>query len=126
MEKYSVLGLMSGTSLDGLDIAHCEFIHRKGKWTFKIKTAKTFSYKMKWANGLADAHKLNSNELSLLNIEYGHFIGKTVNNFIKKYNPDNNRERIDFISSHGHTVFHQPEKKFTLQIGDGCTIAAET
>lgn len=121
MEKYSVIGLMSGTSLDGLDIADCEFILKSGKWSASIKNARTIPYTKEWKERLANASKLSPSKLSLLNEEYGSFIGSTVNTFIKK-----NKCKVLFIASHGHTIFHQPEKKYTLQIGDGQAILNET
>jgi anhydro-N-acetylmuramic acid kinase len=115
-KKYKVIGLMSGTSLDGLDIAYCEFEKNK-KWKYKIIYSETKKYNKKWKQKLSEAFKAKKKELEKLDKEYGNFIGKEVLKFIiqKKISPD-------FIASHGHTVFHQPEKKFTLQIGDGAAI----
>ncbi len=113
---------MSGTSLDGLDIAFCSFT-RKGKhWTYSIEKAQTVSYNREWKSKLGNAHKLSAEKLIALDAEFGTFIGKQVNAFVKK----NKFKNIDLVSSHGHTVFHQPEKGFTLQIGSGSTIAATT
>jgi anhydro-N-acetylmuramic acid kinase len=121
MKKYFAIGLMSGTSLDGVDIAYCRFIENNGKWEFDIIDATTVEYSEEWIERLTNSMKSDAESLALLNIEYGHYLGSITREFIreKKLAPD-------LISSHGHTIFHQPEKKLTLQIGDGAAIAAET
>ncbi|MBI4929358.1 MAG: anhydro-N-acetylmuramic acid kinase [Bacteroidetes bacterium] len=118
MIKYKVIGIMSGTSLDGLDIAYCKFYKNKS-WGYKIIQARTKNYNIKWKKKLNKAFKIKKKNLETLNIEYGNYIGKEILKFIKqkKLSPD-------LISSHGHTIFHQPEKGITLQIGDGKTISS--
>lgn len=116
--KYYVIGLMSGTSLDGLDMAYCEFIHKQDQWHFKLKAAETKRYNTQWRKRLAEAHLLPGEALQLLDNEFGVFIGKACNDFIKK----NRIKTIHFIASHGHTIFHQPKKRFTFQLGNGCAI----
>lgn len=111
---------MSGTSLDGLDIAFCKFKKDGKKWSYKIKYAETVSYPQKLAKALANATELSGLNLALLHTELGTYIGKKTSSFIKKHGVS-----ADFISSHGHTVFHQPSRKFTLQIGNGAAIAVE-
>lgn len=118
MEKYKVIGLMSGTSLDGLDIAYCEY-KKNENWKYEIIKAETINYNKEWKKKFSSAFAKSKKEISKLDIEYGKFIGEKVNSFIKK-----NKIKPDFISSHGHTVFHQPEKKITLQIGNGKTISS--
>jgi len=112
--KYHVLGIMSGTSLDGIDLAVCSFI-KNGNWKFEIKKAVTIKYPVHWRNKLSKLHKKNKKIISDVNIEYGQFLGETINSFLN--------EEVDFIASHGHTIFHQPENNYTLQIGDGKKIA---
>ncbi len=112
---------MSGTSLDGLDIAYCSFKHEKGKWHFNIKEAVTIKYSSEWLKKLSTAHKLSSIQLLQLHNDYGYYLGACVNKFIKEKTID----KIDFVSSHGHTIFHQPEKHFTFQLGNGAAIAAK-
>jgi anhydro-N-acetylmuramic acid kinase len=121
MKKYFAIGLMSGTSLDGVDIAYCRFIENNGKWGFDIIDATTVEYSEEWMERLTNSMKSDAESLALLNIEYGHYLGSITREFIREkgFAPD-------LISSHGHTIFHQPEKKLTLQIGDGAAIAAET
>jgi anhydro-N-acetylmuramic acid kinase len=118
MIKYKVIGIMSGTSLDGLDIAYCEFIKNR-KWKYKIIYSETIKYNKEWKKKLSGAFKMKKSGLKRLDEEYGKFIGNKILDFIGR-----NKISPDFISSHGHTVFHQPEKKITLQIGDGEAIAS--
>ncbi|MCG8410754.1 MAG: anhydro-N-acetylmuramic acid kinase [Bacteroidales bacterium] len=120
MQKYNALGIMSGTSLDGLDIVLCEFSFNS-KWNFNIIKSQTISYTKTWKDKLSNAHTLHGLDLTKLHKEYGKLIGTEINKFIKNQNYN-----IDFIASHGHTIFHQPEKQLTLQIGDGAEIAATT
>lgn len=119
--KYKVIGMMSGTSLDGLDIAAVEFHYTDKKWDFQIAAAETISYSKGWENRLRNSTELSGEELIQLHTDYGHFLGKEINRFIKTsgFVPE-------IIASHGHTVFHQPENHFTFQAGSGADIAAET
>lgn len=112
---------MSGTSLDGLDIAAVEFQFQNEIWSFDIIMAKTVPYSGNWLEKLKSAPILSGEKLMELHSEYGNFTGKKINEFIKEsdFIPD-------LIASHGHTIFHQPEKHFTLQIGNGAEIAART
>jgi anhydro-N-acetylmuramic acid kinase len=119
--KIKAIGAMSGTSLDGLDIAAIEFEFKNNKWSFEIIDATTVSYSQKWMGKLRNAHTLSGEKLMELNAEYGSFTGEEINKFIKQTGFQPN-----LIASHGHTVFHQPEKHFTLQIASGAEIAAVT
>jgi len=121
MKKYRVIGVMSGTSSDGLDLALCEFEKTDDTWRSKICNAYTIPYSQEWKNRLWDAFHLSGYELTKLDQEFGKYIGLQIKNFIKTQ-----RNKIDFISSHGHTVFHNPADGVTLQIGNGATIAATT
>ncbi len=116
---------MSGTSLDGLDICYCNFqLLKTKKWDFKILSASTIKYPSVLENKLAQAKKFNGLDLMLLHNELGNFIGNSINNFIIKNNI--NKKKIDCISSHGHTIFHQPKINLTTQIGNGANISAIT
>ena len=118
---FHVLGLMSGTSLDGLDLCYtCFEKNKKGIWKFKIKNTETVPYPKIWEEKLRNSIQMSAEQLCELNVTYGFYLGKLVKNFIKK----NSVKKLDLIASHGHTVFHQPKKKFTLQIGDGRAIKA--
>lgn len=122
MDTYHVIGLMSGTSLDGLDIAYCSFSSQNKKWGFSIKKATTIKYGKPWLKRLSGAHHLSAEELLLLHNEYGSFLGISVAEFVKKHGI----RKVNFISSHGHTIFHQPGKHFTFQLGNGSAIAARS
>lgn len=116
-----VIGVMSGTSLDGLDIAAVVFNFQNEKWSFEIVDTETISYSKKWLEKLRNSPTLLGEKLMELHSEYGNYTGVKINEFIKKtgFKPH-------LIASHGHTIFHQPEKGFTLQIGNGAEIAAVT
>lgn len=118
--QYQVAGLMSGTSLDGLDIALCKFTF-DDKWSFEIQAAKTFDYKHDWKKLLSKAHLLSGAELAQLHVDLGKLHGEWTHSFL-----GSNNIRADFISSHGHTIFHQPERSLTLQIGSAPHIAVKT
>lgn len=121
IRSYWVIGIMSGTSLDGLDIALCEFWKTRS-WQFRIHCAETISYTHEWKEKLTKAHLLSGYELIELHKDYGILIGKLIHAFIGKHR----LQHIDLIASHGHTVFHQPEKQLNFQIGNGTFIAART
>lgn len=120
---YNVVGIMSGSSLDGLDIAYVHLHEIAGKWTYEIKHAVCYEYPDKLLRQLRNATLLNAVEYQLLHTSYGHYIGEQVNNFIERNNLDH---QVDLVVSHGHTTFHMPEKLMTAQLGDGASIAAET
>lgn len=115
---YNVIGLMSGTSLDGLDIAHCSFTYSGKQWNFTINKATTIPYPNKLKESLANAIHVNAPDLLALHNFYGTWLGKRTKEFIVKHNLE-----ADFIASHGHTVFHQPQKGITCQIGSGQHLA---
>ena len=117
MTSYSAIGLMSGTSLDGLDICHVKF-SKSENWNFEILAAETISYEENWKLKLQNAPQLSAEDLLALDKEFGFFLGEKTQEFILKQNIS----ELDVIASHGHTVFHQPNRKFTLQIGDGRAI----
>lgn len=120
--QFRVLGLMSGTSLDGLDLCLVDFEWDQS-WTFKIIHSSTYPYSPDWVRNLRFKN-LNSNELQKLDSDYGVLLGQMVLKFINENNIDS--QQIDFISSHGHTWFHQPEKGLTFQIGNGPELHDET
>ena len=121
MTEHKAIGIMSGTSLDGVDVAYCHFIEKKDNWEFCIHQAETIEYSSHWKKRLDEAKSLSGYGLAVLHTEYGHLLGNLVKNFIGKY-----KLAPDFIASHGHTVFHQPDRHFTSQIGSGAEIAAIT
>ena len=119
--KINAIGVMSGTSLDGLDLAAVEFRYQDNNWNYKIMDADTIPYSESWKNKLKQAPLLTGEDLMQLHSEYGNYTGIQVNFFAQR-----SGFQADLIASHGHTVFHQPEKKFTLQMGNGAEIAAVT
>ena len=121
MKTYFAIGLMSGTSLDGLDICYAKF-QNITNWEFEILKTETIPYSLEWKNRLQNAILLSAEDLLALDKEYGFYLGEKTQEFISK----NNIADLDFIASHGHTVFHQPQRKFTLQIGDGRAIKLTT
>jgi anhydro-N-acetylmuramic acid kinase len=119
-DTYKVLGLMSGSSLDGLDIAFCEFTHTENGWKYSITAAETVEYSDHWEERLATAHTLSGEALALLNVEYGLLLGEEVWRFMSRHSVV-----PEFIASHGHTVFHNPAHQLSLQIGSGQHLAIE-
>lgn len=113
-ESYHVVGVMSGTSLDGIDLAHVNLYKKDGKWSFQIFECITISYSNQWLNKLKGAIHFSENELVLLNEEYTNYLGNIIKCFLKEYKI----KFIDAVCSHGHTVLHQPQNGLTLQIGN--------
>ncbi len=123
-KKYRIIGLMSGTSLDGLDIVDCSFFYKNNEWSFFIHSTDTHPYPKALKHQLKTGTELSARKLLLLDKELGLFFAKKINQFIIKNNIHKNE--IDAIASHGHTIFHQPELGYTYQIGCGETIAFHT
>ena len=113
MKLYSVIGIMSGTSLDGIDLVHCS-IHDDISYAFEIHTAHTYAYSEQWKENLAHAHTLSLENLRTLDKDYTILLSDFNHRFIDEHQITN----LDFIASHGHTVLHQPDKKLTYQIGN--------
>jgi anhydro-N-acetylmuramic acid kinase len=134
---FHAIGLMSGSSLDGLDICYVEFLVSSqwstvysyksmdnGQWTvdYKIHQADCIEYTNEFRERLRNAPNLSAFEFARLHTELGTYFGKLTADFIQK----NKIEKLDFICSHGQTIFHQPNLGFTSQIGCGAQIAAQT
>lgn len=118
MKTINVIGLMSGSSLDGLDLAFVRFNIEEGRYLYHIETAETLPYSQYWHDQLANAFLSTPEKLIPLDKEYGTYLGSQVKEFINRYHL-----HPDFVASHGHTVFHKPELRYTLQIGDGQNLA---
>lgn len=121
-ESFKSIGLMSGTSADGLDVCCATFSLKNGRWNYSIDCAKGYEYSPELKETLISrVQKMSALEFITFHSSYGRFLGQTVNRFMKEFNV-----RPDLIASHGSTVFHEPSKGVMFQIGDGAAIAAET
>jgi anhydro-N-acetylmuramic acid kinase len=116
--KTTIAGVMSGTSLDGLDIAICTYEKDERRWSFEVLAAITLPYSDEWRNRLSSAFTMNGNDLMRLHADFGTYIGQCVKQCCIE-----NHVKPDYISSHGHTVFHQPSLNYTFQVGSGASIA---
>jgi anhydro-N-acetylmuramic acid kinase len=120
-KAITLLGLMSGTSLDGLDMAICEFTSTGKGYSYKILAAQTIQYSLIWKQELSSLMVVSAEDYFEFDARYGSFMGAQIKRFINKVGI-----QPFAIASHGHTVFHQPKKGFSTQVGSGATIAAKT
>ena len=120
---YRALGLMSGSSLDGLDLVLAEFQSEGQQWQYRIEAADCFEYTPDWKERLRLATSLQTRSYLQLHVDYGHYLGQQVNRFIQEKGLE---YRVGLIASHGHTTFHDPANKLTAQLGDGAALAAMT
>jgi anhydro-N-acetylmuramic acid kinase len=118
---YTVVGVMSGTSLDGLDIAICRFEEVSKRWAFEISHAKTIPYPEMWRDKLKNAHLVSGADLIHLHTSFGRYMGDQIAAFAEQC-----QVTPDLIASHGHTIFHQPSRSFTFQLGCGAALACTT
>ena len=117
-KNWHVIGLMSGTSLDGVDLVYVKISRNKG-YGFEILQTESINYSEIWKNELKEAFAYSGRKLIKIDTDYGVFLGELVRKFILK----NEIKNLDFIASHGHTIFHKPEENYTLQIGNGAHLA---
>jgi len=122
--NYKVIGLMSGTSLDGVDLCYAHFVHKNKKWSYQIIACQTIEYPNELTEKLLITTHSSAEQLFILDKQLGVFFSEVINGFIEKHKIE--RNKIDAICSHGHTVFHQPDKQISVQIGCGATIARHT
>lgn len=120
---YHVIGTMSGSSLDGLDLAYCVLEEIGGKWSFEIRTAECIPFSETLHATLSGIATLPARELMRAHTAFGHWMGQEVAAFIERHGL---QHKIHLLSSHGHTVFHEPALGMTFQLGDGASLAAET
>lgn len=120
-KKYRMIGLMSGTSLDGVDLAYCEFEWKDNNWSYTIPHAETIPYNATWKTRLNELAKQPMFLFPKTDAFLGKYFGQLSQKFIQKYNLT-----VDGIASHGHTIFHAPNEGYTAQIGSGASIYAET
>lgn len=115
-----VIGLMSGSSLDGLDLACCHLTQQHQQWHYRIVAAECIAYSTEWTKRLRQLPQQNAQTLWQTHIDYGHLLGKLTAQFISRHQLQG---QVQLIGSHGHTVFHEPAHQMTCQIGDGAAIA---
>ena len=123
MEQYKAIGLMSGSSLDGLDIAYCLFSFEHGRWSLKVLSTDVIAYPDEWIQEIKRLPVSSAKTLWQSHAALGHYFAEQVNAFTGRHNL---KGKVDLVASHGHTIFHFPDKKMTTQIGDGSAIAAIT
>ncbi len=119
--NLTVLGLMSGTSLDGVDLALCHFKEQSCAYTYEILKTRTFPYPYYLREKLEDAIQIDPGDLHQLDQELGSYYAGLIREFLT-----DSKVKPDLISSHGHTILHQPDKGITMQIGDGKVMATKT
>jgi len=121
MNEYTVLGLMSGSSLDGVDLAFCRFFEKEQSWHYRIEIAETIAYTEAWKHFLMESFYVGAAELPARDVKFGNYLGNLINDFLKRSNL-----KPGLIALHGHTLFHQPEQGFSFQLGSGQAIAVKT
>lgn len=121
MATYKVIGLMTGSSLDGVDVAYCHLEDNNGKWNYKIEIAECVPMPPKWKARILSLVLQNAVTYLRTDSHFGHYLGEVVAKFIEDHQLDG---KVDFVASHGQTVFHQPENQMTSQIGDGGAIVS--
>jgi anhydro-N-acetylmuramic acid kinase len=120
---YNVVGLMSGSSLDGLDIAFVRFEENAGNWQFDLAETACIPYSDAWKKNLTNLPALSARDYFFMHSSYGHYLGTCVNDFLEEKNL---AYQVQLIASHGHTAFHFPSHHTTAQLGEGAAIAAVT
>lgn len=123
MARYKVIGLMSGSSLDGLDICYVEFEEINHHWSFEIKAVKCYLYEEDLQQKLRNLGTSTAFQLAEMHTRFSKIMAEYVSNFMEEFTVAKN---ASLIVSHGQTIFHQPEKSFTTQIGCGATLSALT
>jgi anhydro-N-acetylmuramic acid kinase len=118
---YRAIGVMSGTSLDGLDLCLADFTLDQNIWRYQFIKSTTIPYSKEFRERLGSLSTYSGLQLEEFNASYGVWIAERINEFKVDI-----KEPIDIIGSHGHTVFHNPAKGFTTQLGSGAHIAAIT
>lgn len=118
MKTHKIIGLMSGTSLDGLDLAYCIIREKEGNYNFEIAETRSISYSKEMKEKLKNSIYLKADELLVFHNAYGTWLGEQTLQFIQ-----DKQLEVDAIASHGHTTHHQPENGLTFQIGSGQHLA---
>ncbi len=122
MSKIQCIGLMSGTSADGLDVCCASFWREGAAWHYSIDCARGYDYPARLRETLlSGVQRMSALEFVAFHSAYGRYLGERLNDFMAEFGV-----HPDLIASHGSTVFHQPDKQIMFQIGDGAAIAAVT
>ncbi|MBI3238034.1 MAG: anhydro-N-acetylmuramic acid kinase [Flavobacteriia bacterium] len=125
MDSYKIIGLMSGTSLDGVDLVYAAFNRgQNGQWSYSIEQSETIAFPDSLLDQLHESGNLLGSQLAQLDHDLGVFFATIINDFVLRFQID--KSAIDAIASHGQTVYHQPAKGFTTQIGNPAVIAFHT
>jgi len=111
-----IAGVMSGSSLDGLDIA---IVHFSPNSDWQLLWSYDIPYTPEWVSRLKNYHLLSSTEYVSLKFDFSRYIGELVGDALGDYSGN-----VDYVSFHGHTLLHLPEKGITEQIGNGGVLAA--
>ncbi len=120
--EFYIIGLMSGTSVDGIDLAYCRFGLSESSIKYEVIHCETVDYDENWKSVFIKLENANAVDFCEWDRKIGAFFGKSVADFLAKFQI----EKLDFVASHGHTIFHQPEKGFTVQVGHGADLAAQS
>jgi anhydro-N-acetylmuramic acid kinase len=118
-KHYNFIGIMSGTSLDGVDLVHCTFFAEGDTYRYRINECVTIPYSDEWRKKLTTLPASSALEYASMHVAYGKFLGQLARNFVLRHSLS-----VDYVASHGHTIFHQPGSGFTSQIGEGAAIAS--
>lgn len=116
---YHIIGVMSGTSLDGIDLAEMELTYSNNRWSFQLQHCETVSYSQEWREKLRNGINLPEQELYQLDVDYTQKLSEEILSFIQR----NKIQNLDAVCSHGHTILHQPDEGITYQIGNRPEIA---
>ncbi len=118
MKTTRIIGVMSGTSLDGVDIAWCTFSENENGYSYQLGVCETVPYSDHWLSRLKSLPSATALEYAETHVAYGNHLGMLISDFCKR-----NKLETDYVASHGHTIFHNPAKHYTCQIGEGAAIA---
>ena len=117
---YHAIGTMSGSSMDGLDIAYCVFEEIRGQWAYTMPHTACIPFPNEWKKTLLNVNQLSGRELMRAHTAFGAWMAESLAQFIDQHEL---HHKIHLVASHGHTVFHEPQNKMTFQLGDGASIA---
>lgn len=116
---YEGIGVMTGTSLDAIDLAYCRFEEQNDSYVWVCLLAESIEIEARWRDRLMALPQQTAEIYAKTHVYLAHYLGKNIANFIHKH-----QLRPQFVAVHGQTIFHQPHKNFTAQIGDGETLVS--